>query len=116
MCGAEAPDWGGSRVYFDSSWTPFIHMWSISADGTDPRQETFSAGFDGFGSVSADGRMLVWDYSDETDPRLNGVYVGPIGGGPSTRLTAGPKRGYDTNPDFSPVQYPVQEMFNFENR
>jgi Tol biopolymer transport system component len=77
-------------------------MWSISADGTDPRQETFSAGFDGFGSVSADGRMLVWDYSDETDPRLNGVYVGPIGGGPSTRLTAGPKRGYDTNPDFSP--------------
>jgi len=22
----------------------------------------------------------------------------------------------ETNPDFSPVQYPVQEMFNFENR
>jgi len=22
----------------------------------------------------------------------------------------------ETNPDFSPVQYPVEEMFNFENR
>ena len=48
QCGAETPDWtpDGSRLYFDSSWTPFIHIWSIKPDGSDARQETFSTGFD----------------------------------------------------------------------
>ena len=104
-CGAEAPDWApdGSRLYFDSSWTPFIHIWSMKPDGTDARQETFSAGFDGFESVSPDGSMLVWDYSEDADPGLSGVYVGPsTGGGSPLQLTTYPKRGYDTNPDFSP--------------
>jgi Tol biopolymer transport system component len=104
-CGAEAPDWtpDGSRVYFDSSWTPFVHIWSMRPDGTDARQETFSAGFDGFSSVSSDGSMLVWDYSEDADPGLSGIYVGPsTGGGTPLQLTVYPKRGYDTNPDFSP--------------
>src|SRR3954462_400210 len=35
-CGAEFPAWSpdGSRVYFDSSWTPFIHIWSVKPDGS----------------------------------------------------------------------------------
>jgi Tol biopolymer transport system component len=105
VCLGEAPDWApdGSRLYFDSSWTPFIHIWSMRPDGTDARQETFSGGFDGFQSVSPDGSMLVWDYSDDADPGLSGIYVGPsTGGGASLQLTVYPKRGYDTNPDFSP--------------
>jgi TolB protein len=104
-CGAESPDWtpDGSRVYFDSSWTPFIHIWSMKPDGTDARQETFSAGFDGFESVSPDGSTLAYDYSDNEDPSLNGIYLAPsTGGGATVRLSQGPERGYDTNPDFSP--------------
>ena len=104
-CGAEAPDWlpDGSRLYFDSSWTPFVHIWSMRPDGTDARQETFSAGFDGFQSVSADGSMIAYEYSDVDDPSLNGIYLAPsTGGGEPVQLTHVPKRGFDTNPDFSP--------------
>ena len=53
-------------------------------DGTDARQETFSAGFDGFLSVSADGSMIAYDYSDVDDPSLNGIYLAraPVAGSP----------------------------------
>ena len=104
-CGAGAPDWApdGSRLYFHSSWTPFVHIWSMKPDGTDARQVTFSAGFDGYSSVSPDGDMVAYDYSDDSDPGLNGVYLAPsTGGGASARLTVAPTGGIDTNPDFSP--------------
>jgi len=103
-CAAEAPDWApdGSRVFFDSSWAPFVHIWSIKPDGSDARQETFSAGFDGFQSVSPDGSMVAYEYDDVDDPSLNGIYVEPLGGGERIQLTSFPKRGLDTNPDFSP--------------
>ena len=103
-CGAGAPDWtsDGSRLYFHSSWTPFVHIWSMKPDVTDLRQETFSAGFDGYSSVSEDGSMIVYEYSDDVNPDLQGVYLVPSAGGTPVRLTTGPKRGFDTNPDFSP--------------
>ena len=105
VCAAEAPDWtpDGSRLYFDSSWAPFVHIWSMKPDGTDARQETFSAGFDGFPSVSADGSMIVYEYDDVDDPSLNGIYLAPsTGGGSPVQLTVSPKRGFDGNADFSP--------------
>ena len=48
-CGAEFPDWApdGSRVYFDSSWSPFIHIWSVAPDGSDPLMEPAVREFDG---------------------------------------------------------------------
>jgi Tol biopolymer transport system component len=104
-CGAEFPDWtpDGSRIYFDSSWTPFIHIWSIRPDGSDPVQETSSTGFDGLPAISADGNLIAYDFSSEEDPGLSGIYVKPrVGPGAAVRLTVGPKRGFDTNPDFSP--------------
>jgi Tol biopolymer transport system component len=104
-CAAEQPDWApdGSRIYFDSTWAPFVHIWSIKPDGTDARQETFSAGFDGSGSVSPDGSMVAYEYDDPDDFSLGGIYVAPsTGGGAPVQLTLSPKRGYDTNPDFSP--------------
>jgi hypothetical protein len=100
-CGAEYPDWtpDGSRIYFDSSWTPFIHIWSIRPDGSDPVQETFSTGFDGLPAISADGSLIAYDFSSDEDPGLNGIYVKPrVGPGAAVRLTVGPKRGFDTNP------------------
>jgi Tol biopolymer transport system component len=105
VCDAGAPDWtgDGSRLYFHSNWTPFVHIWSMKPDVTDRRQETFSAGFDGYSSVSEDGSRIVYEYSDDVDPDLQGVYLVPSGGGGTpVRLTTGPKRGFDTNPDFSP--------------
>jgi Tol biopolymer transport system component len=103
VCLAEAPDWSpDGRVFFDSSWAPFIHIWSIKPDGSDARQETFSAGFDGYVSVSPAGGMVAYDYSDNEDPGLSGIYLAPIGGGPPVRLSTGPRRGFDTNPDISP--------------
>jgi Tol biopolymer transport system component len=104
-CGAGGPDWtpDASRIYFHSSWTPFVHIWSLRPDGTDARQETFSAGFDGFMSVSADASMIVYEYDDVDDPGLTGIYLAPsTGGGTPAQLTVAPKRGYDTNADFSP--------------
>ncbi len=102
---AEAPDWtpDGSRLYFDSSWTPFVHIWSMKPDGTDARQETFSAGFDGF--PRSPGRQHArLRYSDDADdPASTGSTSAPsTGGGAPVRLTVAPKRGFDTNPDFSP--------------
>ena len=104
-CGAGTPDWtpDGSRLYFDSSWAPFVHIWSMKPDGTGARQETFSAGFDGLPSVSPNGSMIVYEYADDVDPSLNGIYLAPsTGGGQPVRLTSSLKRGYDTNADFSP--------------
>lgn len=104
-CGSELPDWtpDGSRIYFDSSWTPFIHVWSINPDGTDPVQETFSTGFDGIPAISADGSMLAYEHDDVDDLGLSGIYVRPrVGPGASVQLSVSPKRGYDNNPDFSP--------------
>ena len=79
-CGAEAPDWtpDGSRLYFDSSWTPFVHIWSMRPDGTDARQETFSTGFDGF-PVGLGGRQhdRLRLSDDVDDPSLSGIYLAP---------------------------------------
>ena len=103
-CAAENPDWApdGSRIYFDSSWAPFVHIWSIRPDGSDARQETYSAGFDGAVSVSPDAGMVAYEYDDVDDPALSGIYVETLGGGERVQLTSFPKRGLDTNPDFSP--------------
>ena len=103
-CGTGMPDWApdGSRVFFDSSWAPFVHIWSIKPDGTDARQETFSTGFECCPSVSPDGSMLAYEYDDPDDFSLGGIYVTPIGGGTPVQLTVSPKRGFDTSPAYSP--------------
>jgi Tol biopolymer transport system component len=54
-------------------------------------------------AISADGSLLAYEYDDVDDPSLNGIYVRPrAGGGAAVQLTVSPKRGFDTNPDFSP--------------
>jgi Tol biopolymer transport system component len=104
-CGTGMPDWApdGSRVFFDSSWAPFVHIWSIKPDGTDARQESFGAGLEGVPAISADGTLIAYEYDDLDDPGLNGIYVKPRSGpGEPVQLTVSPKRGFDTNADFSP--------------
>lgn len=102
-CGAEFPAWSpdGSRVYFDSSWTPFIHIWSTRPDGTDPVMEPAVTNFDGAPAISADGSMIAWDGGNE-DGSEQGIYLRTLGSSTATRLTTGTPTGYDSSPDFSP--------------
>jgi Tol biopolymer transport system component len=102
-CGAEFPAWSpdGSRVYFNSSWSPFIHIWSVKPDGTDPVMEPAVVDFDGLPAISADGSMIAWDGGNE-DNSGQGIYVRALGSSTATRLTTGTPDGYDSSPDFSP--------------
>jgi Tol biopolymer transport system component len=102
-CGAEFPEWAadGSRIFFDSSWAPFIHTWSVKPDGSDPVMEPPIRAFDGTPSLSPDGRLLAIDGGDE-DGSPNGIYVRDRVTGTVTRLTTGPRDGFDSHPDFAP--------------
>lgn len=102
-CGAEFPDWApdGSRVYFDSSWTPFIHIWSLAPDGSGPVMEPPVRDFDGLPGISADGTLIAWDGGNE-DNSLQGIYLRTLGSPTATELTTGPSDGYDSSPDISP--------------
>jgi Tol biopolymer transport system component len=103
VCGAEFPSWtpDGSRIFFDSSWTPFIHTWSLRPDGSDPVMEPPVTEFDGLPSVSPDGTTIAFDGGNE-DGSAQGIYLRPIGSSTATKLTTGPRKGYDSHPDISP--------------
>src|SRR3954454_2119685 len=102
-CGAEFPAWtpDGSRVYFDSSWNPFIHIWSMKPDGTDPVAEPETVDFDGVPAISKDGSKIAWDGGNE-DNSEQGIYLRTLGSSTATRLTTGIPQGFDSRPDFSP--------------
>jgi Tol biopolymer transport system component len=102
-CGAEFPAWtpDGSRIFFDSSWTPNIHTWSLRPDGSDPVMEPAVTEFDGLPNVSPDGKMIAFDGGNE-DGSDQGIYLRPIGSATATKLTTGPRNGFDSHPDISP--------------
>jgi Tol biopolymer transport system component len=103
ICVAEFPSWtpDGSRIFFDSSWTPFIHTWSLRPDGSDPVMEPAVTEFDGLPNVSPDGAMIAFDGGNE-DGSAQGIYLRPIGSATATMLTTGPRKGFDSHPDISP--------------
>ena len=103
-CFAEQPEWSadGTRLFFDSDWSPFVHVWSMAPDGGDRRQVTFSGGFDGFPGVSPDGATVAFDFTSGDESRT-GIGVAPVdGSAPHALLTTGPKRGWDSHPQYSP--------------
>jgi Tol biopolymer transport system component len=102
-CGAENPSWApdGSRIYFDASWIPFVSIWSLKPDGTDPQQEPNITQFDGLPGVSPDGTMVAHE-GGSLDGSEEGIYIRPLGSATATRLTTDPADYYDSNPDISP--------------
>jgi len=102
-CVAESPDWSpdGSRIFFDATWVPFVHLWSIAPDGSDPVMEPPITDFDGLPGVSQDGSLIAWDGGNE-DGSAQGIYLRALGSAAATRLTNGPSDGFDSSPDISP--------------
>src|SRR5436190_3395433 len=102
-CVAESPDWSpdGSRIYFDATWVPFVHLWSIAPDGTNPAMEPAITDFDGLPGVSQDGTLIAWD-GGNADGSAGGIYLRALGSPTATKLTTGPSDGYDSNSDISP--------------
>jgi Tol biopolymer transport system component len=102
-CLAEQPDWlpDGSRIFFDASWVPFISLWSIAPDGSNPVIEPNVTEFDGLPGVSRDGSLIAWD-GGNADGSAQGIYLRALGSATATKLTSGPSGGYDSSPDISP--------------
>jgi Tol biopolymer transport system component len=102
-CSAETPDWlpDGSRIYFTSSWIPFVSIWSLKPDGTDPVQEPNVTDFDGAPAISSDGTLVAFDGTN-ADGGEAGIYIRPLGSLSATKLTSGPTNGFDSNPDIAP--------------
>jgi Tol biopolymer transport system component len=101
-CSAETPDWlpDGSRIYFTSSWIPFVSIWSLKPDGTDPVQEPNVTDFDGAPAISSDGTLVAFDGTN-ADGSEGGIYIRPLGSLSATKLTSGPTNGFDSNPDIA---------------
>jgi TolB protein len=76
---------GVGRVFFQSDRGGLDEIWSIDADGSDPRR--VDAALSG-GSVSADGRMLT--YSKVVTGR-SGIYVRAVGSAAERELVGGEK-------------------------
>jgi dipeptidyl aminopeptidase/acylaminoacyl peptidase len=102
-CSAETPDWlpDGSRIYFTATWIPFVSIWSIAPDGTNPVQEPNVTDFDGAPGISSDGTLVAFD-GGNADGSQQGIYVRPLGSLTATKLSSGPAGGFDSNPDISP--------------
>ena len=103
-CGAEYPEWApdGSRVFFDASWLAFIHVWSVLPDGSDPMMEPAIEDFDGAVTISPDGTLMATDGGSEDESVPNGIYLRDRATGAVTRLTTGPRDGFDSHPDIAP--------------
>src|SRR5262249_22633210 len=90
----------------------YNHVFTVSADGGQPRQVTFGR-FDDAGPISftADGRSVLFatNRADnwERDPQESEIYQVDIAGGAMTRLTnrVGPDGAPVTSPDGSKIAY-----------
>ena len=94
---AESPAWtpDGSRIFFDSDAAGNIHIFSENTDGSDLKQVTFGANFEGFPSIAPDGASMAYDGP-------GGINVSNIDDTGAHNITFGPAGGWDSLPDFSP--------------
>jgi Tol biopolymer transport system component len=115
-CSSETPDWfpDGSRIYFTATWIPFVSIWSINPDATNPVQEPNVTDFDGAPAISGDGTLVAFDGSN-ADGSEAGIYIRPLGSLSATKLTSGPSNGFDSNPDIAPDNTRVVFTRFYEN-
>jgi len=94
--GAQVPGTNG-RIAFDSDRGGDFDVYTMAADGTDPRRLTTDPARDHSPAYSPDGTRIA--FVSERDGNAE-VYVMDADGGRQTRLTADP--GVDIGPAFSP--------------
>lgn len=93
------PVWapGGDRIYFVSDRSGRFEVWSMRADGTDPRAVTTGSRILGKPAVSPDGRTLAYARQVEGDQRSE-IVLFELQSRQARALTSGD----DSEPSFSP--------------
>ena len=96
--GSWSPD--GKHILFESARKGDLDLWTINADGSSPKELTFSVGIDQDGAWSPDGSQIAFE-SNRNNPSGMDVFVMSADGTkPDSRLTDG--KGYDADPTWSP--------------
>jgi len=90
-----SPD--GKRILFNSKRSGTTNTWTVSTDGSEPKQLTFDKEFMGFACWSPDGKLIAVEIK-----RGGEVNIGLVSsdGGPVTQLTF--EKGQSWPNDFSP--------------
>ena len=70
--GSWSPD--GKRILFESSRKGDLDLWTINADGSSPKELTFSVGIDQDGAWSPDGSQIAFE-SNRNNPSGMDVFV-----------------------------------------
>ena len=99
----------GTRLAFDTDrddadldTDPLVSdVYTIAADGTDPRKLTRSDGFDGAPAWSPDGNRIAFQRSD-VPGELAGIFTMDTDGGDRKRITSAPAGTVDWSPWFAP--------------
>src|SRR5690349_8549188 len=95
--GSWSPD--GRHILFESSRKGDLDLWTINADGSSPKELTFSVGVDQDGAYSPDGSQIAFE-SNRNNPSGMDVFVMNADGTSPKRLTDA--RGFNGDPTWSP--------------
>lgn len=95
--GSWSPD--GKRILFESAGKGDLDLWTINADGSSPKELTFSVGIDQDGAYSPDGSQIAFE-SNRNNPSGMDVFVMNADGTSPKRLTDA--TGFNGDPAWSP--------------
>ncbi len=82
--GSWSPD--GKHILFESARKGDLDLWTINADGSSPKELTFSVGVDQDGAYSPDGSQIAFE-SNRNNPSGMDVFVMNADGTNQKRLT-----------------------------
>ena len=95
--GSWSPD--GKHILFESARKGDLDLWTINADGSSPKELTFSVGVDQDGAYSPDGSQIAFE-SNRNNPGGMDVFVMNADGTNQKRLTDA--KGFNGDPTWSP--------------
>ena len=95
--GSWSPD--GKRILFETARKGDLDLWTVKADGSSPKELTFSVGVDQDGAWSPDGSQIAFE-SNRNNPSGMDVFVMNADGTQPKRLTDA--TGFNGDPTWSP--------------